>query len=193
MGNWQAASDPIERETVVKYNNMVVEANKRLKTAGRIYGKTIKPLFFDAEANLDEVREAQDYLAARAAKIHKVMKAYNVPNTKGADSLNKAHLAFLDYQKEMTKKPLDQIMEFLEDPLYKPVDKMEEIKKGLEDMRKGEVKRYLSLKKAQDAYGEAPGIVIIHEKMVQPGKGQTKPGAPGKGRVMKKKVYKARG
>ena len=60
VGGRGSAYEPIERETVVKYNNMVVEANKRLKTAGRIYGKTIKPLFFDEEANLEEVKEAQD-------------------------------------------------------------------------------------------------------------------------------------
>jgi hypothetical protein len=177
---------PIEKETVVKYNNMVVESNKRLKSAGKLYGAALKPIFFDEEADLDQVKEAQEYLAARVEKIHKVMKAYNVPKTKGADAMNRAHMAFLDYQKEMVDGPLNKIMELLEDPNLKPEDKKEEIQALLEEMRKEEVRHYLALKKAQDAYGEAHGIQIIRETIVQPGDGKT-PNA--KGQPVTKKGY----
>ncbi|MCG8584763.1 MAG: hypothetical protein MI757_08650 [Pirellulales bacterium] len=163
---------PIERSTVLKYNEMVVEANKRLKTAGKLYGKALKPVFFDEEADLDEVKEAQDYLTARVGKIHKVMKAYNVPKTMGSDELAKTHMAFLNYQKEMVEGPLNKVMELLEDPNLKPEDKKEEIQKVLEDMRKQEVQLYLALKNAQDAYAEAHNIEIVRETIVKPGEGQ---------------------
>lgn len=163
---------PIERTTVLKYNEMVVEANKRLKTAGKLYGKALKPVFFDEEADLDEVKEAQDYLTARVGKIHKVMNAYNVPETKGSDELAKSHLAFLSYQKEIVEGPLNDVMELLEDPNLKPDDKKEEIQKILRAMRKQEAQLYLALKSAQDAYAEAHNIEIVRETIVSPGEGQ---------------------
>ena len=163
---------PIERSTVLKYNTMVVEANKRLKTAGKLYGKALKPVFFDEEADLDEVKEAQDNLTARVSKVSKVMKAYNVPETKGSKELSGAHLAFLNYQKEIVVGPLNEVMELLEDPNLKPEDKREEIKKILEDVRKREAKLYLTLKRAQDGYAEAHNIEIVRETIVKPGEGQ---------------------
>jgi hypothetical protein len=164
---------PIERETVLKYNKIVVEANKRLKTAGKLYGKSLKPIFFDEEADLDEVKEAQDNLTSRVAKVHKVMKAYNVPKTKGSDELAKAHMAFLEYQKEIVEGPLNNVMELLEDPNIKPIDKKEEIQKIFEDIRKQEAQFYLDLKNAQDVYADAHGIELTRDIIEQPGKGKT--------------------
>ena len=159
---------PIEKETVLKYNKMVVKANKHLKTAGKVYGMSLKPIFFEEEADLDVVKKAQDDLTSSVNKVHKVMKAYNVPKTKGSDELAEAHIAFLEYQKEIVDGPLIKVMELLEDPNIKPIDKKEEIKKLLEEVRQQEAKLYLALKDAQTVYADAHGIELTRET-IQPG------------------------
>jgi hypothetical protein len=98
----------------VRFNNSIVEYNKRLEAAGKRLGEAMAPALQGGNVNIADVKAAYQETQNTLDQVKKDFAGLKVPPGASAQRLADAYAKFLGGQEEMIRKQLGPMVKTLE-------------------------------------------------------------------------------
>ena len=159
VGTAQAQDDMAD---ALKFNEAIVNANKRLEMIGEKFGRQIAMALSGKPNDIANVKkgyaEVQKVLKSVQADMKKL--ADEIPDSAEAKEFYQAHQKFLKGQERMVKVEFQQIVDVVSDTTLDADEKLEKIKEILVSVEKIEQADLKVLQAAQRKFAKKHGIIL---------------------------------
>jgi len=150
-------AEPPTKEEAHKFNQAIVEANKKLFAAGGEWGQNAH-LNDNVSPDADGLQKGYKNCQKVLAEVKAEMKGLKVPETKSAGEFYKLHQKFLDAQERSIKNELKDLTDVLSDPKLQDKEKKDKALEILKKANKSEQDLVVELQKAQETFAKEFGI-----------------------------------
>ncbi len=98
----------------VRFNNSIVDYNKRLAAAGKRLGETLAPALQGGQVNAADVKGAYNEVLNTLDQVKKEFASLKVPSGASAKKLADAYGKFLQGQEDMVRNQMGQLVKMAE-------------------------------------------------------------------------------
>jgi hypothetical protein len=146
---------------LVKFNDSLTKANKRLNSAGQVYATALMKAMTSGKGNNPEMRQQHEAVVKVFEQVKTEVDAVQVPKAKGAQELYNAMQKFLQFEEEAIRKDFKQVADILNSGTV-DLTAAQRIQQILQSVAKREETELNALKNAQREFANAHGIILLN-------------------------------